>query len=153
MNSQFIGILGAQHTGKRWLATALVQANAKLQVAPLAHANEAAACPIVLLMGLDLPTPMLGQMQEDTQLRRTLADAGVSFHVVYGTGAERLLQAQRAILRSLGGAADLHGNTAGTGGSSSSTGHDAWQWSCDKCSDPACEHHLFSGLLAGQDSI
>ena len=25
-----------------------------------------------------------------------------------------------------------------------------WAWTCDKCSDPACEHRLFSDLVAGR---
>jgi hypothetical protein len=22
-----------------------------------------------------------------------------------------------------------------------------WQWACDKCSDPACEQHLFTSMF------
>ena len=93
---------------------------------------------LTLLTGLDLPWVADGLQRDgphvrepvDALIRTALARANVPYRVVYGSGKERLLnalaamEAQPAIKRP----------------------RRAWTWSCDKCSDPGCEHRLFTGL-------
>jgi nicotinamide riboside kinase len=66
----------------------------------------------------------------DAMLRRLLAEAGVAYRVVYGRGEERVANALRAL-----------GHAPGGGDAP------RWQWTCEKCSDPQCEHRLFTRLL------
>lgn len=93
---------------------------------------------LTLVTGLDLPWVADGLQRDgphvrepvDARLRAALARAGVAYRVIYGSGDQRLKQALAAIE---GSAARPH-----AGG--------AWRWTCDKCSDPECEHRLFSAL-------
>lgn len=102
---------------------------------------------LTLLMGLDLPWVADGFFRDspavrdavDAAIRRELQAAGLAFQTIHGHGHARTEQALRAIGRCLGQ------NLTNTEQSLTS-GRRAW--SCDKCSDPACEHRLFSGLLA-----
>ena len=95
-----------------------------------------------LVTGLDLPWVADGLQRDgphvrepiDALLRKKLAVGGVSYKVVYGFGAERLDNAMLAI-----GAVPRDTATTSAGG---------WVWACDKCSDPECEHRLFSRLTA-----
>jgi nicotinamide riboside kinase len=99
-----------------------------------------------LLMGLDLPWKSDGLFREspavrnaiDALLRQQLQAAGLPFQTVYGQGPERLQTALRAIGRALGRplAPDDPGWDQGRR-----------PWNCEKCSDPDCEHRLFTGLL------
>jgi MoxR-like ATPase len=141
-----ITLLGAQGSGKTWLARALAEALAASQ--PGLQIVESAAPPAftpadkVLLMGLDLPPSLHSvvalQEAQDAQLRAALAQAGVAFQVVYGTGPARL----RNALAALEALARLPtGNTAHNKPA-------AWRWHCDACSDPDCEHRLFTSLQA-----
>jgi nicotinamide riboside kinase len=98
-----------------------------------------------LVTGLDLPWVPDGLQRDgpegraavDAQVRDTLAAAAIAYRVVYGTGPERL----RNALLALGQA------QAQPAGASR-----AWTWSCEKCSDPACEHRLFSALIEQRGS-
>lgn len=102
-----------------------------------------------LVTGLDLPWVADGlqrdgpQVREpvDTLLRAALARSGVRWQVIYGSGTSRVDKAQDALFTIANN--DL--STLGTGQKSLNPG--AWHWSCDKCSDPGCEHRLFTGLL------
>lgn len=92
-----------------------------------------------LVTGIDLPWVADGlrdgphaQEPTDRLLRAALARGNIDYKVVYGTGPERLRNALMAI------DATIHPRLQA---SSSQT------WSCDKCSDPECEHRLFTGLL------
>lgn len=97
---------------------------------------------LTLLTGLDIPWVADGlqrdgpQVREavDAQVREALAKAGVPFRVVYGRGEERVSNALAPVLELLGERPE--------------TGDEAtrWKWVCDKCSDPECEHKLFTGL-------
>lgn len=91
-----------------------------------------------LLMGLDLPSPadldpasLWRRERIDDLLRAALVDAGIPFAVVHGQGHERLGNA----LRALGLAAPERPRRIAPR-------------DCDKCSDPACEHRLFTDLLS-----
>ncbi|MGO4389755.1 ATPase [Variovorax sp. M-6] len=154
-----IALLGAERTGKTELARALAArlrgrgvtvADGTPLGAAVSHelltgdrspyAGALAAqrrFAYTLLMGLDLPWPAeLGpassQRRErtDALLRAALAGAQLPFAVIHGRGSERLANACNAI-----GAGDC------------GSGPELAPWSCDKCSDPACEHRLFTALL------
>lgn len=72
-----------------------------------------------------------------------LDGAGISYRIVYGSGTLRLDNALFAI------------NSAATCGGIKnaqairSENVTSRPWACEKCSDPDCEHKLFSGLLRG----
>ena len=94
---------------------------------------------VTLVTGLDIPWVADGLQRDgphvrepvDAQVRQALADAGVPYRVVYGSGPERLANALAAI-----DAGRLREKLA----------QPAWAWACDKCSDPECEHRLFTRL-------
>lgn len=98
---------------------------------------------VTLLTALDLPWVADGLQRDgphvrapvDARVRAALVKAGVAFSVVHGSGPERLANAWNAINASADGA---ERTTSGT-----------WTWPCDKCSDPVCEHRLFSDLVDG----
>ncbi|MDB5752675.1 MAG: hypothetical protein JWP65_3096 [Ramlibacter sp.] len=100
-----------------------------------------------LVTGLDLPWVADGLQRDgphvrqpvDQLVRAALQRAGVDFQVVYGRDAARLASALAA-LASLGFA----GRSAARAEPDASR---PWAWNCDKCSDPECEHKLFSRLV------
>lgn len=101
-----------------------------------------------LLTGLDLPWVADGLQRDgphvrepvDALVREALARAGVSYRTVYGHGPDRLANALAAIAPALPGdrAPDARPQA----------GARPWVWTCDKCSDPDCEHRLFTSLAA-----
>jgi nicotinamide riboside kinase len=100
-----------------------------------------------LVTGLDLPWVADGLHRDATQarepvdalVRSLLQRAQVPFQVVYGLGPQRL----RSALLALQSAGVL---PAGTAEREEDTGQRAWTWNCEKCSDPGCEHRLFTQL-------
>lgn len=106
-------------------------------------------CGLTLLMGLDLPWQPDGLFRDspavrdaiDTLLRHELQAAGMPHQTVYGQGGARLQQTLRAVGRALGRPLV-----------SDDPDWDAGRrpWNCEKCSDPACEHRLFTSLLQPQ---
>ncbi|RST55215.1 hypothetical protein EJI01_09280 [Variovorax sp. MHTC-1] len=142
-----IALLGADDSGKTQLAEALSQRLAQRGIdATLVidsspeHAFDAAALEayrghaLILLIAPASPTRI------DEMLRQGLMDANLGFAVVHGEGAEQLANAWNAI----NAAADPDARRSAARGRAAA----AWSWSCDKCSDPACEHRLFSDLVA-----
>jgi nicotinamide riboside kinase len=97
---------------------------------------------VTLVTGLDLPWVADGLQRDgphvrepvDSLVRDALAKADVPFRVVYGQGPDRLRNALAAIDSALA-PAEAPRN---------------WTWSCEKCSDPECEHRLFARLLGRQ---
>jgi HTH-type transcriptional regulator, transcriptional repressor of NAD biosynthesis genes len=103
---------------------------------------------LTLLMGLDLPWQPDGLFREspavrdaiDTILRHELQAAQIPFQTVYGQGPARLQQTLRTVGNHLGRAlvpTDL------------SLSEGRVPWNCEKCSDPVCEHRLFTRLVRG----
>ena len=101
---------------------------------------------LILLMGLDLPWVADGLFRESPQVRdttdaivrRELQSAGLPFQTLYGHGTARLRHALAAIGLLLGvPLVETDPNLT--------QGRVPWQ--CDTCSDPACEHRLFTALL------
>jgi nicotinamide riboside kinase len=92
-----------------------------------------------LLTGLDLPWVADGLFRDgahvrtpvDMLVREMLGKAAIPYRVVYGSGEERLRNALAAIDASLAPRSEAR----------------PWVWQCDKCSDPDCEHRLFSKLV------
>lgn len=101
---------------------------------------------LTLLMGLDLPWVPDGLFREspavrdatDTILRRELQAAGLPFQTIYGKDAARLHQALEAV-------GPLLGNSLVEADPVLAQGRVAWN--CEKCSDPECEHRLFTDLI------
>jgi hypothetical protein len=137
-----IAIVGAPGTGVIELHNALPTA---LLAAGLPRTCALSAAPaldphppfeLVLLCGLP-HTPADPQAQLiDTRLRQRLDAHEQAYAVVYGdAAAQRIHSAVQAI---------AHHQQAGF---NPPTGQTTWQWQCEKCSDAACEHRLFSSLL------
>jgi nicotinamide riboside kinase len=78
----------------------------------------------------------------DELLRAALVQANLPFAVVHGQGGERLVNAWNAI----NAVADPE--TRANAAPRARAAPASWSWACDKCSDPACEHRLFSDLVA-----
>ena len=101
---------------------------------------------LTLLMGLDLPWVPDGLFRDsqavrdatDHILRRELQAAGLPFQTIYGRGDARLHQALEAL-------GPLLGNSLVEVDPVLAQGRVAWN--CDKCSDPECEHRLFTDLI------
>jgi nicotinamide riboside kinase len=99
---------------------------------------------ITLLCALDLPWVADGlqrigpEVREsvDAEIRDALQRARVPYRMVYGSGSERLRNALAAI------------DSASPEDPRVRAAARPWTWSCDKCSDPDCEHRLFTGLSA-----
>jgi len=141
-----IALLGADGGGKTQLAEALAQRLAQRGIAatlvadPLPEASlDAAAVEAYRGYTLTLLIAPASPTRIDEMLRRALMDANLSFAVVHGEGAEQLANAWNAI----NAAADPDARRSAAPGSTA-----AWSWACDKCSDPVCEHRLFSDLVA-----
>ena len=99
---------------------------------------------MALLMGLDLPCPQgqqPAQRAADARLRAALNAAGIGYRVVYGTGPARLASA----LRALGSVLGMPANDAIDDATASRSARRR-AYGCEKCSDPVCEHRLFTAL-------
>ena len=94
----------------------------------------------ILLTGLDLIPANETAAAEDARIRARLQAAGQRYQVVYGAGADRL----RCAVRALAAAGVLPG--AIVPGNEKGGASRAWITNCEKCSDPDCEHRLFTRL-------
>lgn len=99
---------------------------------------------IVLLTALDLPW-VADEMRDgphvrapvDALLRAALARGGVAHAVAAGQGEARLATALATVRHALGRAQDDAQDLAD---------YARWQGRCERCSDGACERHLFARL-------
>ena len=97
---------------------------------------------LTLVAGLDLHWTEDGFQRDgvvmrarvNQRLRDVLTRHGIAFSTVYGSGDARTQSAMQAI-----------GYALGKPVPDAQRSH--WKWPCEKCSDPACEHRLFSDLL------
>ena len=120
------------------------------------HADALAAqarYAITLLTALDIPWVAdalrdgdHAREPTDALVRAALTGARLSFAVVHGTGSERLSSAWNAI----NSIAASEGRPRARGRFDSKPA--AWTWPCEKCSDPECEHRLFSDLIGRRDN-
>ena len=115
---------------------------------------------VTLLMGLDLPWQADGpwrdgpaaQQAVDNLLRTQLAHAGLGYTTIYGNGMGRTQAALLAIAQALP-ASDVFGlamkkraATLVPNGPDTELGSKFFS-QCESCSDPECEHTLFTRLL------
>lgn len=133
-----ICLLGAAGTGKTRLAHELrAQFDGQRYSFDELQPGDAAAASgydATLVLGLDLPSAAAAS-PADAQLRAALQQAGVPYQVVYGLGPQRL-ESARSALAARGIGAARQDPAAGR----------KWNWLCERCSDPECEHALFRGL-------
>ena len=93
---------------------------------------------LTLLSGLDSVHSNSMAQVLNTRLRQALDRHNLPYAVVYGDARQRIHHAVQAI---------AHRQQFVRRPPSSRS---AWQWQCEKCSDAACEHRLFSELLKTQ---
>ncbi|PUE30518.1 AAA family ATPase [Limnohabitans sp. Jir72] len=106
---------------------------------------------ITLVTGLDLPwvadaLPRDGAHVSgpvDTLVRHALERSGIHYRVVYGQGPQRLNNALLAL--GLQGEDEQARQLREQAQFAINQGRTTWQ--CNECSDPECEHKLFTGLL------
>lgn len=157
-----IAIMGATGTGKTWLANELsrhcpavliTDSPSFLAALAGAHPCDPGALHVIarehqrrydltLLTGLDLPGDAASQGRNevfDAALRLALDGAGIAYQVIYGRGAQRALNAVKLVL-----CPDEPADQVMATEPSSSA---KWVWSCETCSDPVCEHRLFTDKL------
>lgn len=112
-------------------------------------------CDLTLLMGLDIPWVPDGLFRDnpsirlatDDLLRRRLNDAGIAFQTVYGKGPDRLRNALRLISPTL---QQHYPDIESMVQTSAELTEGRGSWNCEACSDPDCEHRLFTRLMAGR---
>ena len=111
---------------------------------------------LTLVMGLDLPMdePDASGLEAhrraslDQRLRQGLLDSGQDFRVIHGLGLDRLNQA----LMALGLPAQDAATWAERESAQFALNAGRTPWLCEKCSDPECEHRLFTRLLSQRPS-
>lgn len=117
---------------------------------PMALAHQA-HYDLTLVTGLDLPWVADGLQRDgphvrgpvDTLVRQALERGGITYRVVYGQGQQRLNNALLAL--GLPGEDDTALQLREQAQFAINQGRTVWQ--CNECSDPDCEHKLFTGLL------
>ena len=139
-----VSLLGGDAGSKATMASTIRQALAAQ--APEVHVlidespalDEPSRHDLNLLLSPDPSDNPLGEADDD-RLRDSLQRAGVAFQIVHGQGDARLQQALRAIGSVIGRVLVAEDPALVTG---------RGQWFCDNCSDPDCEHRLFTGLMS-----
>ena len=104
-----------------------------------------------LVTGLDLPWVADGLQRDgphvrgpvDTLVRQALERRSLRYRVVYGQGLQRLNNA----LLALGFSAEDETAVQTRLNAQYALNEGRTPWLCEKCSDPDCEHRLFTGLL------
>ena len=134
-----VAVVGARGTGRSRLAGELAGFFGEHGL-DIGVSEDEPSADVVLLAGLDLPSAR-GAEAQDASLRACLQSAGVAFHVVYGTGPQRL----RSALQALASAGVLAAGLVARE-DDGAEGRRPWTWQCEKCSDPDCEHRLFTRL-------
>jgi nicotinamide riboside kinase len=107
-------------------------------------------CDLTLLTGLDMPWQADGIQRDgadvrgpvDALLRERLQQAGLRYQTVYGSGEQRLLNALSALNAT--NSVATHEDSMRVNSSKSPESLANWVFNCEKCSDPECEHRLFS---------
>ena len=118
---------------------------------PMALAHQA-RYDITLITGLDLPWVADGLQRDgphvrgpvDSLVRQALDRASLAYRVVYGQGHQRLNNALLAL--GLAGEDEAARLVRERAQFAINQGRIVWQ--CNECSDPDCEHRLFTRLLA-----
>lgn len=151
-----IALIGAPGTGAAALAHDLQQrlARGAARLVCTTTADDCTAAALTLLMGLDLPCPPAQQPDReaaDARLRAALAQAGLRYQVVYGQGERRIENALNAINKIA--ICAYPASARGSFESKNATRKPRLRdWNCEKCSDPQCEHRLFTSLVAQREA-
>lgn len=144
---QRIALLGAPGTGTTALAALLREAlNPHPQFQLSTSPEPEAGLDLVLLMGLPSASPpdqRAAQLAADNALRAQLQALSLPYRVVHGQGAFGLSHA----LLALGLPAPDTPTQTVREQAQFDLNRGRTPWSCEKCSDPECEHRLFTGLL------
>jgi nicotinamide riboside kinase len=114
-----------------------------------AGAEHAASVQQTLVTALDLPWVADGLQREgehvrgpiDAMLRELLAAHGIGWSLVGGSGEARVDSALNAVTPLLGRRA-VQGSGLFTRLAARNAAQPAWQWVCEKCDVPDCEHRL-----------
>ena len=114
-----------------------------------AGAEHAASVQHTLVTAVDLPWVADGLQREgehvrvpiDTMLRELLAAHGIGWSLVSGSGAVRVNNALDAVSPLLNRIA-VRGSGMFTRLAQREAAQPAWQWICEKCDLPDCEHRL-----------
>lgn len=113
---------------------------------------------MTLLTGLDLPWVPDGLQRDgphvrepiDAMLRAALQRGGIAYKVIYGHEEKRLHNALQALgLDTLSKSPVLRAARMAREQGQYALNQGRTAWVCDTCSDAACEHRLFTGLLHG----
>lgn len=121
---------------------------------------------VTLLMGLDLPWQPDGPWRDgpavqqaiDTRLRHMLHAAGIPFQTIYGTGPQRTSAALLCIAQALTADSAVQISLKKRAETLEPESARACFYSklmpaCEACSDPGCEHRLFTQLVARRGSV
>ncbi len=113
--------------------------------------RHAATYQLTLLGGLEGPAPDAPAEALHARLRGALHAARIPYQVLYGDMQARVRQASNALM-ALAGVRRATAARAETQPPASSCDHPLRMrsWSCEKCSDPECEHQLFQRLIAAR---
>lgn len=105
---------------------------------------------LVFLMGLGRASAATARTQRlaDESIRTALLQTQTPYCVIYGSDAQRLAQVLQAVHEISPLAADGPPQKPGAANNTS-----ALPWSCDHCSDPACERRLLTDLLAQRTAL
>jgi len=148
--TRLIALFGACATERSALAQGLSARLAQHGLAAALVADPDEAWPaaqdgtaITLLLAIT-PSPAIpldaALAARDAHLRAALLQARVAFCVVHGRGTQALDAAWAAILAGHGMQDSMADRAKAR----------PWAWTCDKCSDPACEHLLFTRLVGAR---
>lgn len=142
-----IAVLGAPGTGADELLAQLRSVlAAHTHMALSGELTPSSAPDLVLLMGLDQPatgTTAHQMQQHDARIREQLYALQLPYRMVYGSGPTRLANA----LLALGLPAPDTATQETRQQAQFDLNRGRTPWSCGQCSDPACEHKLFTSLL------
>ena len=106
---------------------------------------------VTLLTGLDLPWVADGLQRDgphvrepvDALIRAALARGKINYQVVYGGGDARFENALKCITL----ATATRNPTTRPASEAARASKPNQNWVCERCSDPDCEHRLFTSLL------
>ncbi len=144
-----VTLLGSSTPGKTKLSRQLRSRNPNIKVfTQESSAGQAGNEGLTFLLGLG--SSHANDVATDRLLRSDLDRHHISYQVLYGTGEECLGMALQVIQSKLGMRPASAGSTQKLPADQSSEQNSKWIWECDKCSDPACEHRLLTGLLANR---
>ena len=110
---------------------------------------------LTLLTGLDLPWVADGLQRDgphvrepvDALIRAALTRGRINYQVVYGTGNARFDNALKCIAVDSATRARTRPVKTTSAAEPETASKLRQTWVCERCSDPECEHRLFTSLL------